>query len=671
MGIVYRAQHVELERTVALKILRPEACGSSKLAQMIRQEAKNASRIGSEFIAEVYDLGSLSDGRVWFTMPLLQGLSLREVVTEGPLAPGRAIGIFRQIAKALASAHGNDLIHRDIKPENVMLVRDRGRDDAVRVLDWGVAAIRDDAEQGRGSVAGTPYYIAPELLLRIPYDHRVDLYSFGCMAFELLTGRPPFQAPTLEELMSAHVEQPPPTMAEVGSPGIPAGLERVVRACLVKHPEQRIATAVELEARLCEAQVEARLQSTWDDLPLPDVDHDRRAKLASSMPDPLRRSGVRRRRWAQGLAAAALVATLAVWAWPRATPPPANDDRIETLTHQAHAAAARVAFVYPLANDRDGATAYNRVRELEALSLPEAQQRALALREEFATTLVRLGDRYWHRPGGRTFALDYYFEALVFVPEHPDATAKMGASPGALAELRSKAETGRFTQAELDAVAPLVALAQPDPEVRAQQLDALQQSDDVRSSTAAALATLADGDPQLVEARKRRRTRRPPVAVEPAAPPTPSPDVEVPVEAPSTEPVEPAPEIPSTEASRDRAAATALVGKADAALQAGRLDAAEGLYQQALAADDRTAAAHAGQSRIAFHRGNYATAVRHAKRAVRHAPRSGKYRMTLGDAFYKSYRYDEAVEQFTRAVKLGHPGARERLDKAKAKATAG
>ncbi|MCA9651380.1 MAG: serine/threonine protein kinase, partial [Myxococcales bacterium] len=500
MGIVYRAQHVELERTVALKILRPEACGSQALAEMFRQEARNASRIGSDRIVEIYDLGTLPDGRVWFTMPLLRGESLRETLGHGPLDPGRTVGILRQIAKGLAAAHREGIIHRDIKPENIMLIRHQRRDDAVRMLDWGVAAAQADAERGSGVMAGTPYYIAPELLLRLPYDHRVDLYSLGCMAYELLTGVPPFERASVTELLHAHVEDLPPPMAEQIE-GVPAALERVVLRCLAKQPDDRFADACELEAALCEAQIEAGLHTGWDDLPLPEVDPERRARLAARMPDPLRPwwQGRRLRLPLLAGAIAVLVLPLALLLRGPSASSPVSIDRVEALVGEAREAAARAAFVYPPADEPGTTTAYQVVRTLERLDAPTATERASELREDLAATLVRLGDRYWSRPGGRPFAVDYYVEALMFVPEHEHARQRASLSPGELAQLRHKADAGEFSEAELAAVAPLAALAQEDPAERGRRLSALQRDEDTRASVAARLDQLAAADPELGE----------------------------------------------------------------------------------------------------------------------------------------------------------------------------
>lgn len=682
MGVVYRAKHTELEREVGLKILRPEACGSARLAKMFREEAKTASRLDSDFIVEVYDLGELSDGRVWFTMPLLDGRSLRDAIEEAPIEPGRAIGILRQVCKALAEAHRAGIIHRDVKPENVMLIRHHGRDDAVRMLDWGVAAMRDDAEIGVGVVAGTPYYIAPEIISGLPYDHRADLYSLGCTAFEMLARHPPFKEDGVEAILLAHVEAKIPSVRELARSSIPAALDRVIRRCLAKHPADRFADAEELEAALCEAQIEAELHSTWDDLPLPDVDPERRAKLADGMPDPA--FWGHRRRWLLPafVGAGLTLAAVAGIGLLQHQPDSEALQQIDALTDSARAAAAQAHFLYPPVNDPSAATAYEVILELEDLDGPgraTARERATELRQQFANTLLELGNRYWERQGGRPFAIDYYAEALVFEPDLETARTRASLTPGELADLRDKARSQEFSPEELTAVQPLVALAKDDPEERAAELAALQDSEAVGLSTAMRLERLQERPKQ----RRRRRPSRsdgdaPSASDVPSAAGTGGPDAasEVTGGGTDTGPAhtadgddEPAVEenLPRA-ARRDTVAARSLTEEGNVALRAGRLSQAEKRYKDALRADDGFAAAYDGLSRIAFHRGNYMVAARHGEKAVRYAPRRGKYRIDLGDAYYKAYRYGDAAEQYGRAQALGHPGAASRLAKARAKA---
>ncbi|MBL4687205.1 MAG: serine/threonine protein kinase, partial [Nannocystaceae bacterium] len=509
-GVVYRAEHVDLQREVALKILRPEVSDSAAVAEMLRREARNASRLRSEYIVEVHDLGELPDGRVWFAMPLLQGRSLDVVLSHEPMDLGRAVGILRQICKGLHAAHERGIIHRDVKPGNVMLIHDRGRADVVRMLDWGIAVQTPDAKRGASSTAGTPYYIAPEMVSRIPYDHRVDTYSLGCTAFEMLAGRPPFIGSDMASVLVSHVDDAPPDVRSF-SPEVPEPLARLVARCLSKLAEDRYQDAADLEAALCEAQCKAKLQTPWDDLPLPDVAPDRRAALASAMPDHVE---IATRRWAMpalaGAAAAAVIASL-VFAFGRDVGH-RDVSQVDQLSTSARRAAAKSFFLYPPVDDPSTDTAYEIVLRLEDLrgdASDLADERAATLRSEFADTLVHLGDKYWERPGGRPFAIDYYAEALIFVPSLDRAATRAALTLGELSDLRSRAGTREFTSMELQAVQPLVALAEPDPQLRARAIQALSDSDDVAVSTARRLSRIVDSDPDIPATAKRRARLRP------------------------------------------------------------------------------------------------------------------------------------------------------------------
>ena len=189
---------------------------------------------------------------------------------------------------------------------------------------------------------GTAYYVAPELVAGMPYDTRVDMYALGCMAYEMLTGDPPFVGMSLEEILVAHMEQPavPPSKA-APSRNVPKPLERVVMRCLAKHSDDRYQDMADLEAALCEAQIEAKLNTTWDDLPLPDVDPDRREQLLRRMPDPSRVANKRRWFWpaVAGLALAAAVG-MAYMVVQANEPTVAEQSQLEELTDSAHNAAA-------------------------------------------------------------------------------------------------------------------------------------------------------------------------------------------------------------------------------------------------------------------------------------------------------------------------------------------
>lgn len=659
MGVVYEAEHVDLQRRVALKILRPENSGDRRAADHFAAEARAVCQVASGYVVQVYDFARLPDGRAVFTMELLGHQTLLSERQSGTVTPARTIGLLRQVCKALAAAHDAGIIHRDVKPDNIAIIQVPGQRDVIKLLDFGIHAIVN-AQDGTAEArpAGTPSYLAPEAIVGVPIGVGADVYSLGCAAYELLSGRLPFDQERDSERLLAHLDLEPPSLTEV-APHVPSALAAVVHRCLAKDPRDRWQDARDLEAALCEAQVAAGLQTDWDDLPLPDVDPDRRAALLRAMPDPIVDVARRRGRLAVFFGAALAMALLVIL-WPRTDP--ANRDAVHDLVEAARSAAARAYFVYPPPEQPDLPTAYRRVLELEATDAP-GPERAAALREEFADTLARLGDRYWEEPGGMPFAIDYYAEAIVFVPEHARAAERAALTPGQLEAMRRKAATLEFSELELIAAEPLAALAEPDDAVRSRKLEALLKQPHHRAASIAAnldrlAANDGAGEPAPIDEPPRKPRRAP-----------------APSDAPAAAPAEPAPptaakvsDSPATVAASPSTADPArLTQRAKAAINQGRYGEAQALLESALAHNPRNAAAHAGLALLYFDRGEYTAAAKRGRRAVTLAPKNATYRMRLGDAYYKSFRYREALEHYTAAKRLGHGDAGRAIGKVRAK----
>ncbi len=669
MGVVFEAVHEELERHIALKVLRPEYSGREDLALQFRAEARAATRIGSDHIVQVFDFGALPDGRMFFTMELLLGARLTESV--GRLTIERLFAVMRQLCRGLAAAHDAGIIHRDLKPDNVMLTIREGRADFVKILDFGLVAMRG-LDESRRSTAGTPWYMAPELVLGREFDHRVDIYALGCTAFELLTGHPPFDDDDPKEVLVAQLERLVPAPSTLTDGPIPAALERVILRCLEKDPDSRYADMRELEAALVEAQLESRVFTTWDDLPLPRMDPARRAELEAGLRagKSVRRSRLRAWLW-PAVAASALAAALAVGLTSRRDEPvPPQYQRLEEMATSARAAAAKANFVYPPADAPSEPTAYTRVLALERLEregIDGAIERGASLREEFSATLLRLGNEYWDADGGRPFAIDYYAQARLFAPVSAEVSQRITLTPGELADLRDKAGNAGFTEAELVAAEPLAVLAQADPQARVAAARRLATRTERRpSSTAQRIERLlgAAGPSAAVA------TTGPvaPVRVgtvaatpgQPAAAPA-AETLETP-EAASAAEVAPAPEV-----ARDPKRAAQACATGQAALRAGRTDAAEAAFERALDLDRRSACALVGISDAYFDRGAYGKAAQYAAKAVAAAPGVAAYRLRLGDAYYKVHRYRDAQAAYAKALELGDATAQARLDKIRAK----
>jgi serine/threonine protein kinase len=307
MGAVYLAEHVDIERRVALKLVHAELLRNPMVLGQFRQEARAASRIGNPYICDVTDWGELPDGRVFFVMEYLDGSSLGRVLEQArKLPPARCIPILRQVAKALGSAHEKGIVHLDVKPDNVLLVGKEGRTDAVKVVDFGVAGILGQ-QSGSSRVMGTPEYMAPERAVGKTYDHRSDIYSLGVMAYEMLVGEVPFQGPTPIETLSLQASEIPDRINERLRHPIPEALESVVMDMLEKSPSRRPQSMAEVEALLLEAQIEAGLRTPWDDLALPPVAPDRAARIARKL-----RASTRRTVLISGATAVAAVGVISI-----------------------------------------------------------------------------------------------------------------------------------------------------------------------------------------------------------------------------------------------------------------------------------------------------------------------------------------------------------------------
>lgn len=255
MGVVYRASHAMLRRPTALKLLRAEHGHGEGLLRFER-EVQLTSQLTHPNTIAVYDYGRTPEGVLYYAMEYIDGIDLEYLVRrDGPLPPGRVIYLMRQVLGSLAEAHGVGLIHRDIKPANLMLCQRGGLSDFVKVLDFGLAKqLRTPsgaAETQADAVIGTPHYLAPESINSVKtLTPSADIYAAGAVMYFLLTGHTVFEAKTLLEICAHHLHTTPtPPSARLGRP-LPAGLERVVLACLSKDPAQRPATAAALVAEL-------------------------------------------------------------------------------------------------------------------------------------------------------------------------------------------------------------------------------------------------------------------------------------------------------------------------------------------------------------------------------------------------------------------------------------
>ena len=248
MGAVYRAEQISLKRQVALKLLKPELSADPGIVRRFNTEAELAAKLNHPNTVTLYDFGQDTDGTLFIAMEYIEGRSLRDaIMAEAPLDAGRALRIIEQVCDSLANAHSHGIVHRDLKPDNVML-SERGREkEVVSVLDFGIAKLRDERGDGTqmpvtqaGDMLGTPQYMSPEQIRGEGVDGRTDIYAVGAMLYEMITGRLPFEGPTLMAILSKHLTDPPqPPAQRRPDLAIPPALDSAVMQSLNKSPAQR------------------------------------------------------------------------------------------------------------------------------------------------------------------------------------------------------------------------------------------------------------------------------------------------------------------------------------------------------------------------------------------------------------------------------------------------
>ncbi|MGE5184260.1 MAG: serine/threonine protein kinase, partial [Acidobacteriota bacterium] len=260
MGTVYKAEHTLIGKLAAVKVLHPELRANRDVVNRFFNEAKATTHIKHPGIVEVFDFGYLDDGDGYIVMEFLDGVSLaRRLKTRGALDEGEAAMLLRGVCSALAAAHAKQIVHRDLKPDNLFLVPDPDSPigERVKLLDFGIAKLSDASLAGSasatktGAVMGTPTYMSPEQCKGTgAVDHRSDLYSLGCIFYELVCGRPPFGEDLgAGELIGAHLHmQPDPPSKH--QPRISAEAEALILKLLDKRPDHRVQTALELGQKL-------------------------------------------------------------------------------------------------------------------------------------------------------------------------------------------------------------------------------------------------------------------------------------------------------------------------------------------------------------------------------------------------------------------------------------
>jgi tRNA A-37 threonylcarbamoyl transferase component Bud32 len=255
MGAVYEGEQQlgKAKRKVAVKTLHAHLSLDPKIKARFEREVGTVAELEHPNTIQVYDFGSNEEGILYIVMEFLQGKSLANLLEkEGAMPADRVERIMQQICGSLEEAHGRGIVHRDLKPDNVVLVDRAGKKDFVKVLDFGIAQRSHETDRGeqkltqQGTVLGTPPYMSPEQFAGRPIDARSDIYSLGVMAYEMLTGKLPFEAQTAWEWATQHMTQAPrPIESFPGGKQAPAGMRSAVMRALAKAPEDRFQTVAD------------------------------------------------------------------------------------------------------------------------------------------------------------------------------------------------------------------------------------------------------------------------------------------------------------------------------------------------------------------------------------------------------------------------------------------
>ncbi|MBY0547095.1 MAG: protein kinase [Candidatus Obscuribacterales bacterium] len=251
MSHVYRARHKSLNIVRAVKVLRKDSLSETSLRRF-EKEAKTVSSLVHSNLVGCVDFGVTREGAPYVVMEYVDGLTLSQMLRSGVVfEPARIVELMLQVCRGLHFAHRASIFHRDIKPSNLILVRDSDGNETIKILDFGIAKIQDVSEESQkltrtGEICGSPVYMSPEQGRGMAVDERTDVYSMGCVMFELLTGNPPFVGNNAIETIMMHINCPPELGVMRDGKRVPVGLESVVLRCLEKEVDMRYRTVEEL-----------------------------------------------------------------------------------------------------------------------------------------------------------------------------------------------------------------------------------------------------------------------------------------------------------------------------------------------------------------------------------------------------------------------------------------
>lgn len=256
MSVVYKARQMAMDRFVAVKTMRISLAERFEGAARFRREIKSLAMLNHPHIVSVYDCIFSPEGQPYVVMDYLPGPTLAALLHDGPMEPARAVRLFMQMCSALEHAHKQGIIHRDLKPNNVIVLGE-GDDEYVKVLDFGLAKLREETTKvtTSGEVFGSPPYMCPEQWRGEQCDARSDIYSFGVLMYEALVGKDPYHGSSYWSLSLKHMQEPPPSFKELNDRTlVDEGLEAIVMKCLQKDPADRFQSFAELKDALAQGR---------------------------------------------------------------------------------------------------------------------------------------------------------------------------------------------------------------------------------------------------------------------------------------------------------------------------------------------------------------------------------------------------------------------------------
>ncbi|MBX3127194.1 MAG: serine/threonine protein kinase [Polyangiaceae bacterium] len=260
MGMVVSAHHLQLDERIALKFLLPEALAVPDAVARFVREARAATKIKSEHVVRIIDVGTFDSGEPYMVMEFLQGKDLGEMLRDsGPFAPEAVAEYLLQACEALCEAHVRGIVHRDLKPSNLFLTTRADGTPLVKVLDFGISKITNASSSGpelgltkTSAMMGSPLYMSPEQMASArDVDHRTDIWALGTIMYELLAGKPPFNADTVPQLCAMVLQQEPAPLHTLRA-GLPPAVHSILTRCLRKSPADRYANVAELAVALAE-----------------------------------------------------------------------------------------------------------------------------------------------------------------------------------------------------------------------------------------------------------------------------------------------------------------------------------------------------------------------------------------------------------------------------------